>query len=297
MSSLSAREEYVGSLIATLRERGWGFYRIGRRLWPWLNPRTAQMRAYRLYKKYVKFKAGGPTIRNNNYNDSTRRPGEIIEDENIESLKKLGRTQKLVLYALRNLGGRARFTAVVLEVATMLGLHDGRDVLKKRVWNALQRLRLRGLVDSYGGVYWLTRKARGPSRVMVENFRVEGPSGRVELVWAKRRGGTPIDLDEALTLATLSSARRTVQVELASGLTKRFSRLMGSLGVSIIKVYRDPRPPYRGRAKVEVSFDRPPELVPSIVERDNWIRSFLRVIRCLALSLIHGGLVGGLSLG
>ena len=104
-------------------------------------------------------------------------------------------------------------------------------------------------------------------------------------------------MDEALTLATITGARRTVQVELVSSLSREFSRLLGSLWVSIIKVYRDPYPPSRGRAKIKVSFDRPPGLIPSVVERDNWIRSFLRVLRGLTRALIHGGLVGGLSWG
>ncbi len=294
---LSEREVYLAKIIIGYRARGWGFYRIGRKLWPWLHPRTAQMRAYRLYKKYVKYENSGSPGGNNIYDDSMRGPVGFVEDEGIESIKRLGRTQKLVLYALRNLGGRARFSAIVVEVAGLLGLHDGRGVLKKRVWNALQRLKLRGLVDSFGGVYWLTRRAGGPSRVLVENFRVEGPRGRVRILWAKRERGSPVGLDDALTLATLSGARRTVQVELASGLPGEFSRLLGSLGVSIIKVYMDPHPPYRGRAKIEVSFDRPPGLIPSIVERDSWIMTFLRVLHGLTRALMHGGLVGALQLG
>lgn len=289
---LSERELYIIELIKFYRSKGWGYYRIGRKLWPYLNPRTAQMRVIRLLKKYEKYNKSQSNPSDKKYSDSIRRLSDIVVDEKIERIPKLGRTEKLVLYALKTLGGRARFSVIVAEVAMQLGIGN-RDVVKKRVWAALQRLVLRGLVGRMDGVYWLSREL-GPSRILVENFRIQNHRGTIQ-VWSKKAMGRPANLEEALLLSTLVNASRTVQVELSSSLSKEFSQFMGNNGISIIKIYRDPHRPYNGRAKVEVSFDRPPNLYPNIAERDRWIAAFLSTLRRLVDALIHGGLVGGLQ--
>ena len=291
---LSERERVLLGIILEYRKRGFGYWRIGRILFPNLSPRAAQMRVIRLIKRYEKYLKRSTGFRDNNDGTGTRRLSEgCVDDSGVVGVPRLGRTQRVVLAALKVLGGRARFSAINQEVASYLGVPPW--ITKKRVWAALNRLKLRGVVDSVGGVYWL-RRPHGPTGIFVENFRVRGWNG-VKQVWAKSVYGRPASLDEALTLATLRGASSTVQVELSSGLTKHFSKLMGNLGISIIKIYRDPGHPWRGLAKIEISFDHPPDLYPHIAERDRWIRVFLGVLRELVSSLFAGGLVGALQLG
>ena len=289
---LSEREEYLVKIILYYRNRGLGYWRIGRILFPNLSPRAAQMRVLRLIKRYKKYINRESTLtRDNNNGTRSRRQDKEPEDDNVSPVPKLGRTQRLVIAALKSLGGRARFSAINREVAEMIGISP--EVTRRRVWAALNRLKSRGVVDSLGGVYWLTRRAKGPSGVLVENFRVRRLDGVVQ-IWAKSRHGRPASLDEALEIATLRGAQTTVQVELSTGLPRWFSRLMGHLGISIIKIYRDPGPPWRGRAKIEVSYDHPPLLRPHIAEREHWIRVLLGTLRDLVRAMFAGGLVGAL---
>lgn len=272
---LAAREQLLLSIILYYRERGWGYYRIGRVLWPWLNPRTAQMRVIRILRRYCG--SNGESMDTcKNFVASTRRLFEEGEDGSegplltYEGPVRLGRTQRLVIAALRSLGGRARFSSIVVEVMRQLSIGD-REVVKKRVWAALQRLKARGIVDSRNGVYWITRRI-GRVPVLVENFRVENGLRMVVQVWSKRRFGRSAFLDDALDLALLRGARRTVQVELSVRLSDRLAEFMGRHGISIIKIYRDRSPPWHGSVKLEAAFDRPPELYPHPAERDSWVK-------------------------
>lgn len=289
---LATRECLLVALIKQYRDRGWGTYRIGRLLWPYLNPRTAQKRVQRLLQKW------GPSCLNipagvsidvSINNRGTRRRGWDPEDVKIT---RLGRTQKLVVAALKTLGGRARFSTIVSEVASMLGLeaysNGSRKVLRNRVWQALNRLVHRGIVLRSRGVYWLAHRY-GSVGLFVENFRVQNGRGTLQ-VWSKRDMGRPASLDEALILATLRGARRTVQVEIATILPS-FDKFMSRRGISIIKIYRDPHPPYRGKAKLEVSIEGP-ILYPHIVARDDWVRFQVEVLASLARLLRGGGRLG-----
>ena len=284
---LSVREQLLISIILYYRERGWGYYKIGRILWPWLKPRTAQMRVIRVLRRYCG-NNGESTDTCKKFVTTTRRLLEKPDDEDetssftFEGSLRLGRTQRAVIGALKGLGGRARFSSIVVEVMKQLGVWD-KDAVKKRVWAALQRLKARGLVDSRNGVYWISRKL-GKVPIMIENFRVENELGSVIQVWSKKDYGRSAYLDEALNLAVLRGAKRTVQVELSIGLNDRFTEFMGEHGISIIKIYRDRSPPWLGRAKLEASFDRPPNLYPHLAERDSWVRLMEDLLFLLARS-------------
>ena len=165
---------------------------------------------------------------------------------------------KLVIAALKTLGGRARFSAIVSEVVSSLGLeaysNGSRKMWRNRVWQALNRLVRRGIVLRSNGVYWLAYRY-GSVGLFVENFRVVNGRGTLQ-VWSKREMGRPATLDEALIIATLRGAKRTVQVEIAS-ILPGFDRFMSEYGISLIKICRNPYTPYRGRAKLEVSVEDP----------------------------------------
>jgi hypothetical protein len=123
--------------------------------------------------------------------------------------------------------------------------------------------------------------------VFLQDLRIQDFSSRTSgsrprpksnvIVWAKggKNGkGRALELSEALIQATLLGATRTIQVEVDGIIrNRRLSEMMDSLGVSIIKIYRDPAPPYLGNPKLEVVFDRPP-LRPNIAEARRWIDSY-----------------------
>ncbi|MEB2837249.1 MAG: hypothetical protein GSR80_000836 [Desulfurococcales archaeon] len=311
---LSEREAYLMGLILELRGRGLGTYRIGRILWPSLNPRTAQKRVQRILGRARRLglpvedprlalsllRAAGligrpvetPASKNV---ETTRRRAPGGEDGSVwipgwqrsRGTPRLGPTQRLAVAALASLGGRARFSAIVNEVLGLLGVEGHlvpRSRLRNRVWQALRRLAARGLVGRYRGVYWLAPRL-GSSGVLVENFRARTHSGRVIQVWSKREAGRAATLEEALTLATLRGAVETVQVELSVILRDPgLEEVMDALGVSIIKVYRDPAPPYNLHAKAEATLSNPP-LKPGIEEHHHWARALHTITHALRKAL------------
>ncbi|GBF08284.1 hypothetical protein apy_00090 [Aeropyrum pernix] len=188
---------------------------------------------------------------------------------------KLGRTQLFVLAALERLGGRSRFAAIVKEYLELMGLDSGianRERYKNRVWQALRRLVARGLVGHANGVYWLS----GPiarTRLFVENFRGVNEYGKTVQVWSKRDHGYALPLEEALELAAVRGVKRVVQIEIDELLGD--SKTLDSLGVSIIKLYKDKSPPYNNKWKLEVSLENPP-LLPDTSRITDWVKAFLK---------------------
>lgn len=135
----------------------------------------------------------------------------------------------------------------------------------------MRRLASRRLVGFYNGWYWLTGEI-GESKLLVENFRGENESGRIKQVWSKKDMGYAAPLEYVLTLAALRGIRRVVQVELDEILGNM--KTLEKLGINLVKLYRDPSPPYNGKWKIELSLDHPP-LNPDPSELDNWIQNFL----------------------
>ena len=308
---LGERERALAELVLTYRSRGLGTYKLGRLLWPNLQPRTAQKRVQRLLARLERLglpvgdperalrvlhassfdclkpdEAGDETGVSIYQSESHRDSGEA-EDGSVDGGGlRLGRTQRLVIAALRGLGGRARFSVIVAEVASMLGLEgyvSTRSMLAERVWQALYRLYRRGLVHRHRGMYWLDERLGG-SGILVENFRVYDWRGRKLQVWSKRSEGRAAALEEALALATLRGATRTIQVELSTVLGGGLARVMDELGITIIKIYRDKHPPYHGRPKLEISFDRPP-LRPHLAEHGVWTRVYAMLQELLAKTI------------
>ena len=110
---LSEAERFLLGEISRLALEGLGSYRIGRRLWPNLNPRTAQKRVQRLLAKWGPLcpKNGAGVSLDVSINpEETQRRGRKPEDV---SIARLGPTLKLVIAALKTLGGRARFSATI----------------------------------------------------------------------------------------------------------------------------------------------------------------------------------------
>ena len=170
----------------------------------------------------------------------------------------------------------------------MLGLEGHllpRERLRNRVWQALRRLARRGLVGFRGGVYWLQRPLGGPG-LYAENLRVYTIAGRHVIVWSKREHGHAAPLEDALAVATLRGAAEVAQAEAAELLDDPgLEAPMNVLGVSIIKVYRDPSPPYRGRVKLEITFNSRTPLKPSILELKSWAEAFQSVKQALLAAL------------
>ncbi len=321
---LGVGEAYRLRLVLQLRARGYGTYRIGRLLWPSLKPRTAQKRVQRLLDWARRLglpvdrpgealamlspqpsdasgSPRGPPGRRRvetptpPFVETRRRRVETGEDGSVgaappgaQAPVRLGPTQRLAIAALQSLGGRARLAAIVQEALSLLGLEGHltpRARLRNRLWQALRRLARRGLVGHHGGVYWLQRPLGGPG-LLAENFRAYTLGGRLVYIWSKREHGHPAPLEEALTIATLRGAVRVVQAEVAEALrSPELEAVMDELGVSEIKVYRDPSPPYRGRAKLEVVFNSGTPLKPSILELPAWAKAFQRVKEALLHAL------------
>ncbi len=296
---LAPEERYLLREIAgfVLRE-GLGDYSIGRRLWPSLNPRTAQKRVQRLLARWERL-VRQCSLRNvSNRDVSILRQGEdgIIDSEDDKEegefrkppdsllylpepvwkgrIKRLGRTERIVLAALERLGGRERFSVIVNEFLLLLGLErtlENRERYKNRVWQALRRLSRRGLVGYKDGVYWLS----GPvarSRLLVENFRGVNEYGKTVQVWSKKDHGYAAPLEYVLTLAALRGIKRVVQVELDEILGE--SRILDRLGVTIIKIYKAKDQPYNNKWKLEIALDHP-NLTPDILHHSEWISTFL----------------------
>ena len=298
--SLSQEERFLLGEIARLALEGFGSWRIGRVLWPSLDPRTSQKRVQRLLDRWERAvqhhlrRRRVVSTRMSQIETSRRRDGED-EDVSMEMRQappgsllflpepvaegrvvKLGRTQLLVLAALNSLGGRARFSAIVNEYLSLAGLEANaanRDRFKNRVWQALRRLAARGLVGYEGGVYWLS----GPlarSNIVVENFKGYNSLGKHIVVWSKREHGRAIPLTEALILATLRGVERVSQVEMAE--TRGYEWSLDRLRVSIIKMYRDQHQPHNGRWKIEATLSNPP-LKPRLEEINTWLAAWQRI--------------------
>lgn len=312
---VSERERQLLIEILKLRKRGWGTYRIGGMLFPADRRRTAQKRVQRILDRARQM--GVPVNNPDQALALLRKDTEVkkalqtsiclrlnseareCEDKNVSmdcwnrelgsSLRRLGQTERLVLNALYVQGGRAEFSAIVREALELLGLDPGNKALalkwRNRLWQALRRLRKRGIVDSCRGIYWLKTPIK--TGLYVENFRAKNKRGEVVQVWNKRLVDRPAELSEALLQATLLEAGRTLQVEIAMPIDDPFiAELMGSLGISEVRIYRDPYPPYRGVPKVEVALSHPP-LKPNIMERENWIKAFKRIIYELCIRILQ----------
>lgn len=319
----SERELYLLRIILEYRARGYGAMRIGRILWPSLKPRTAQKRVQRILAKAesagipvedpeealmaLSHRLGAVETPVSISDETSRRRVSRNEDKSAEGVlalepwesplwgptpSNLGRTQRLVLAALYSLGGRARFSAIVNEVLALMGIEGHlipRSRLRNRVWQALRRLAGRGIVDFDKGVYWLAARFGGPD-LFVENFRVETFAKKNVQVWAKggkNGGGRALRLVEALIQSTLLGSLKTLQVEVAGILKdERFKDLMDTLGISIIKVYRDPSYPYLMWPKLEIAFERPP-LRPNIAETERWVSAYHNVVKELRRAMTN----------
>ena len=290
---LSERERFLYAIVLELRNRGWGSYRIGRFLWPYLNPRTAQKRVQRLLKKIE-------ALRSSLLHDVSQHMSQYIVEKPEDrprkvkmeasrgpftSVGRLGRTEKLVLAALENLGGRARFSAIVSEVLELVGL-DKYFLARRwrnRVWQALNRLVFRGIIYRDNGVYWIRY---GVTNIYVEKFHVKLGDGRRVFIWSKQETGRPATLQEALTLATLRGATKTLQVELSIPLNdSKFIELLDKYSISTIIIYRDQHWPYHGKPKYELRFDNS-FLKPHILEERNWIKAINDSIKATKKALV-----------
>ncbi|MEB3816318.1 MAG: hypothetical protein LRS46_00010 [Desulfurococcales archaeon] len=287
---LSEEEKFLLREIARYAREGLGALAIGRRLWPSLNPRTAQKRVQRMiarWERLVRLSCrrgvsepffGSETSRRRwiRNKDGSVPPSTmlLLPEEVVEGrVVKLGRTQRLVLAALNSLGGRARFSAILSEYLELAGLENTveiRERYKNRVWHALRRLAARGLVGFEGGVYWLSGPLKR-SNVVVENFRGISLYGGEIQVWSKREHGRALPLSEALILAVLRGVTRVTQVELAEAIGDEEN--LDRYGVSIVKIYRDRHHPYNGRWKIEASLSNPP-LKPRLEDYNTWLRAW-----------------------
>ncbi|BAN89924.1 hypothetical protein ACAM_0455 [Aeropyrum camini SY1 = JCM 12091] len=298
---MSSEERFLLGEIARYALRGLGSYRIGRMLWPSLDPRTAQKRVQRLLDRWERLASLCSRRRrvvsvSVSQFETSRRRVSTGEDDTVLGLRpappggllflpepvlegrvvKLGRTQLLVLAALNSLSGRARFSSIVNEYLTLAGLEPSlanRERYKNRVWQALRRLAARGLVGFEGGVYWLS----GPlarSNVVVENFKGYNSLGKHITVWSKKDHGRAIPLTEALIIATLRGVERVSQIELAE--TRGDEPGLDRLGVSIVKMYRDKHHPHNNRWKIEATLSNPP-LKPRLEDVDTWLKAWQQI--------------------